>query len=147
MLVVSTRTLKILAALTWYIGGVILLIKGRSLLLEADALKPEEIWPWLAAGAGLFFGGLKAKFIYTRSCQRNLDRIDALDQPRVWQFFSPRFFVALTVMISVGVALSRMAHNNYPFLIGVAILDISIGAALLGGSYVFWKQKFLLNSN
>ncbi len=141
MLVVSTRTLKILAALTWYIGGVILLTKGRSLLLEAYALKPEAGWLWLAAGVGFFLGGLKAKFIYTRSCQRNLNRIDALDRPRVWQFFSPRFFVALTVMISAGVALSRLAHDNYPFLIGVAILDISIGAALLGGSYVFWKQK------
>ena len=141
MLVVSTRSLKILAALIWYIGGAILLIKGRSLLLEADALKPEAGWLWLAAGAGIFFGGLKAKFIFTRSCQRNLDRIDALDRPRVWQFFSPRFFVALTVMISAGVTLSRLAHNNYSFLIGVAILDLSIGAALLGGSYVFWKQK------
>ena len=141
MLVVSTHTLRILAALIWYVGSIILLIKGRSLLLEADALKPEEIWPRLAAVAGILFGSLKAKFLFNRSCQRNLDRIDALERPKVWQFFSPRFFVTLTVMISVGVTLSRLAHDNYLFLIGVGILDLSIGIALLGSSYVFWKQK------
>ena len=141
MLVVSTRSLKILAALVWYVGGTILLLKGRSLLIEADALKPEEGWPWLAAVVGIFLGGLKAKFLFNKSCQRNLDRIAALNRPRVWQFFRPGFFVILTVMILIGVSLSRLAHNNYPFLIGVAILDLGIGIALLGSSYVFWKQE------
>jgi hypothetical protein len=141
MLVVSTRSLKILAALVWYVGGTLLLLKGSSLLVEADALKPAEGWPWLAAVAGLFLGGLKARFLFNRSCQRNLDRIAALDRPRVWQFFRPGFFVALTVMILVGATLSSLAHSNYPFLIGVAILDLGIGIALLGSSYVFWKQK------
>ena len=141
MLVVSTRSLKILAALVWYVGGALLLLKGSSLLVEADALKPEEGWPWLAVVAGFLLGGLKAKFLFNRSCQRNLDRIAALDRPRVWQFFRPGFFAALTAMILVGVTLSRLAHNNYPFLIGVAILDLGIAIALLGSSYVFWKQK------
>ena len=141
MLVVSTRSLKILAALVWYVGGTLLLFKGSSLLVEADALKPEEGCPWLAAVAGFLLGGLKAKFLFNRSCQRNLDRIAALYRPRVWQFFRPGFFVALTVMILVGVTLSRLANNNYTFLIGVAILDLGIAIALLGSSYVFWKQK------
>jgi hypothetical protein len=44
-------------------------------------------------------------------------------------------------MILAGATLSRLAHNNYAFLIGVGILDISIAVALLGSSYVFWKQK------
>ncbi len=141
MIVVSTRSLKIFAALVWYVGATILLLKGCSLLVEADALKPEEGWPRLAAVAGLFLGCLKAKFLFNRSCQKNLDRIAALDRPRVWQFFRPGFFVVLTVMILVGVTLSRLAHNNYPFLISMAILDLGIGIALIGSSYVFWKQK------
>ena len=141
MLVVSARSLKILAALIWYIGDIMLILKGRSLLVEADALKPEQIWPWLAVFAGLFFGGLQAKYLFAKSCQKNMYRIDALDRPRVWQFFRPGFFAALTVMIFVGAILSRLAHNNYPFLIGVAAVDINIGIALLGSSYVFWQQK------
>lgn len=141
MLVVSTRSLNILAALVWYFGGIVLLLKGSSLLVEADALKPEQDWLWLAAVAGLLLGGIKAKFLFTKSCQKNLDRIATLDQPKIWQFFRPWFFVVLTVMILVGVTLSRLAHDNYPFLVGVAILDLSIATALLGSSYAFWKQK------
>jgi hypothetical protein len=38
-----------------------------------------------------------------------------------------------------------MAHNNYPFLIAVAILDIGIAIALLGSSYVYWTQKAFVN--
>ena len=141
MLVASTSRLKIIAALVWYVGGIVLLLKGGGLLVEADALKPEQDWLWLAAVAGLFLGGLKAKFLFSKSCQKNLDRIAALDRPRIWQFFRPGFLVFLTVMILTGATLSRLAHNNYPFLIGVAILDLGIAIALLGSSYVFWKQK------
>ena len=141
MLVVSTRSLRILAALVWYVGGIVLLLKGGSLLIEAGALKPELDWPWLAAVAGLLLGGLKAKILFSKSCQKNLDRIAALGRPRIWQFFRPGFFVFLTIMILAGATLSRLAHNNYPLLIGVAILDLSIATALLGSSYVFWKPK------
>ena len=141
MLVVSKRTLNILAALTWYIGGVVLMLKGGSLLAEAEALEPQQVWPWLAIVAGLFLGALQAKLLFSRNCQKNLDRIAALGQPRIWQFFRTGFFVALVVMILTGAALSRLAHGHYPFLIGVAILDLSLATGLLGSSYVFGKQK------
>jgi hypothetical protein len=44
-------------------------------------------------------------------------------------------------MITTGATLSRLAHENYYFLIGVAILDFSIAIALLWSGYAFWKQK------
>lgn len=142
---VSTRTLNLLAALIWYIGGIRLLQKGISLLLEADVMEPGLAWPWIAGFAGLFLGGLKAKFIFTNSIKKNMIRIDELSQPKIWQFFSPGFIVALTIMIFAGVTLSRMAHGNYPYSIGVAILDLGIAIALLGSSYVFWTQKAFVN--
>lgn len=141
MLTASTRTLNILAAFIWYVGGIVLLLKGSSLLVEAHSLKPEQDWLWLAAVAGPFIGGIEARFLFSKSCQRNLARIGVLDQPRIWQFFRPWFFAILTVMILAGATLSRLAHNNYVFLIGVGILDLNISVALLGSSYVFWKQK------
>ena len=140
-IVVSVLNLKILAALLWYTGSIILLLKGSSLLSEAQVLKPEVGWPWQVAVLGIFLGGLKAKFIFNKSCQKNLDRIVTLVRPRIWQFFRIRFFVALLLMILLGASLSLLAHNNYPMLISVALLDISIGIALLGSSYVFWNQK------
>ena len=137
----SSLTLKILAALLWYTGGVILVSKGSSLLREADMLKPAQTWIWLAIVIGLFLGGLKAKYIFSKSCIKNLARIDLLNEPKLWQFFRPGFFLLLTIMITAGATLSRMAHGNYAFLISVAILDISIAVALLGSSYIFWKHK------
>jgi hypothetical protein len=130
-----------LAALFWYIGGIILVLKGGSLLIQADTLKPEQNWTWLAVVIGLLIGGLKAKYFFSKSCKKNLKRINFLSEPKIWQFFRPGFFLFLLIMIVTGVTLSRLAHNNYIFLISVAILDISIATALIGSSYVFWKEK------
>jgi hypothetical protein len=141
MFTVSARYLNILAALIWYIGGLVLLLKGSSLLAEAAALEPGQAWPWLAVVAALALGFLAAKYLFSKSCRKNLARIAALKQPKIWQFFRPGFFVALAIMILTGATLSRLAHNNYPFLIGVAILDLHLAVALLGSSFVFWQQK------
>jgi len=141
MFTVSARTLNILAALVWYIGGIRLLQKGIELLIEAESMNPGLAWPWVAGFVGIALGGLKAKYLFTNSIKKNLIRIDGLSEPKIWQFFSPKFFAALTLMILAGVTLSRMSHDNYPFLIVVAILDLGIAIALLGSSYVFWTQK------
>ena len=140
-LIVSVRSLNILAALVWYIGGIVLLLKGRSLLVEAGTLNPQQGWIWLAVITALFFGSLNARFLFSKSCRRNLNRIATLDEPKIWQFFRPGFFVALAIMIASGATLSRLAHNNHPFLIAVGTLDLSLAVALLGSSVVFWQQK------
>jgi hypothetical protein len=53
--------------------------------------------------------------------------------------------LALAVMIATGATLSRLDHSNYPFLIAVATLDLSLAVALLGSSYVFWKRRAFSN--
>ncbi len=120
-----------------------LLVKGSSLLAEAYSLKPEQYWPWLAVAVGPVIGSVKGKFIFRKSCLKNLARIDALNQPKIWQFFKPWFFLVLAIMIVFGATMARLAHtqHNYYFLIADAIVDIDIGIALLWSSYIFWKQK------
>lgn len=137
----SARTLNYLAAAVWLIGALVLLVKSRSLVLEAVQLQPGWFWPGLAIGAGLVIGGLKGKFIFSRSCHKNISRIASLPQPRLWQFFSPRFFLLLALMITAGVSLSRLAEGQYLFLLGVAALDLTISVALLGSSIVFWQRQ------
>jgi hypothetical protein len=141
MKTVSSRSLVILAALVWYIGGIVLLAKGVDLLTEAAGLRPGQAWPWLAVGTALLLGGLKARFLFNKSCEKNLSRIAALDAPKIWQFFKPGFFAALALMILAGATLSRLAHNQYFLLLGVAALDLGIATALLGSSHVFWREK------
>ena len=141
MFTVSARTLNILSALVWYGGGIALLLKGRSLLAEAEALNPGLPWPWLGAAGAVLLGALQAKFLFAKSCKKNLDRIAALDQPKVWQFFRPGFFFFLALMIATGAMLSRLAHQSYAWLIAVAIIDWIVAVSLLGSSYVFWQQR------
>jgi hypothetical protein len=140
MLTVSKRTLKILSALVWHIGGIALMIKGCRLLFQAQTLNPNHIWLWLAFVSGFIFGSLKARFLFIKSCKKNLARINALENPRIWQFFRPGFFLFLFLMIIAGKILFQLALNNYPLMIGVVILDFSIAVALLGSSYIFWTQ-------
>lgn len=130
-----------LAAIVWLTGSVVLLFKSGSLLLEATELHPKWFWPAVSAVVGVAVGGLKARFIFRTSCHKNLSRIATLPRPKVWQFFSPRFFILLTLMISVGIFLSRMAEGNYAMLLGVAALDLTIAVALLGSSPVFWQRR------
>ncbi len=149
MLTASTRTLNILAAFVWYVGGIVLIIKGSSLLAEACTLEPELYWPWLAVAIGPVIGSLKGKYIFRKSCQKNLNRILDLEQPKIWQFFKPWFFAVLAVMIAFGATMARLAQtqHNYYFLIAVAAVDIDIGIALLWSSYIFWKQKAFVKRN
>jgi len=138
---VSKRTLNILAGVVWYAGGVALLRKAVSLLLEAHALRPDQEGPAVVVAVGLLLGAAKARFLFSRSCRRNLARIAELVDPKVWQFFKPGFFVALAVMILSGALLSRLAQVNYPLLCAVAALDLTIAVALLSSSYVFWQRR------
>ena len=136
----SARTLKILSAVIWYGGAISLIFKGGGLLAEAFSLQPGDAWPLGVVVAGIVFGGLKARYFFSGVCEKNLLRIESLKRPRVWQFFRKRFFFFLLLMIVLGISLSGWAHHRYVFLLCVSALDLSIGVALLGSSYVFWKR-------
>jgi len=137
----SKRTLIFLAAAVWCIGGVMLFRSGVKLIWNAVQLKPGGPWLWLAILAGLILGIFQAKIIFTRSCRKNLDRINGLEDPRIWQFYRPGFFLALAGMITSGVLLNHWAQGNYYYMLGVAGLDFALTISLLGSSYVFWTKN------
>jgi hypothetical protein len=136
----SARALKILAAVVWHGGGISLIYKAGGLLAEAFSLRPDPVWPWGVAVVGIVLGGLKARYLFSGVCENNLQRINSLVRPKIWQFYKKRFFIFLLLMIILGISLSRMAHDQYVFLLSVALLDLSIGVALMGSSYLFWKR-------
>jgi len=137
----SARRLVILSALFWYGGGIVLLFKGMSLILEARRLDPGNFWPGAVLVAGAAIGGIKARYLFSWSCKKNLSRINALARPQWWQFFRPAFFIFLVLMIAAGATLSRLSQGNYPYLLLVALLDFSIAIGLLGSSFVFWRKS------
>lgn len=136
----STRLLKLLASLVWYSGAVVLAFKSSRLLIEAQSINPELLWIWLAVLAGLMIGLIKAKYLFTRLCIKNLKRIDSLEQPKLWQFYRIPFFFFLLAMIVLGSFISQLAHENYSTLITMAIIEVSLATALLGSSHCFWQQ-------
>lgn len=141
MLSVSQRTLVVLAALIWLAGGVALLLKGSDLWSEAREMRPGDLWLWFAIVGGVVFGSLKIHYIFTPACRRNLERIASLDDPKLWLFYRPTFFIALALMIAVGATASNGARGNFTLLVTVATIDFSIGIALLGSSVSFLRPS------
>ena len=140
----SRKTLVILAALVWYIGGIILFRSGLELTYQARDLRPGESWHWFAVLFGIILGMVQARTIFSRSCRRNIQRIRSLPEPRIWQFFRPGFFLALAVMITSGILLDHFSQGHYYFMLGVAGLDFALTISLLGSSYVFWRDTNFL---
>ncbi|NOX36227.1 MAG: hypothetical protein GXO78_01700 [Calditrichaeota bacterium] len=140
-MMVSKNTLKILAAVVWYIGGIVLLLKATDLLFQAYAIQPHWKVPALAIGIGILVGLIKSRFLFMPVCRKNLARIDQLSRPRFWQAYRTRFYFELAAMITLGVSLSRMAEGDLHFLMGVSALDYSLAVALLTSSIVFWRNS------
>lgn len=135
----SRTALKVLAAATWYIGSGVLLYKGSGYLLEA-AGAGSTVWPAVSGATGVLAGLMRGRTMFLKACRRNLARIDALDDPRVWQFFRPGFFAALAVMIAGGAVLAWLAETGYVGAVVVGGLELIIGTALLTSSVAFWRE-------
>ncbi len=134
---VSKRVVKAVAAAVWLSGAVVLYLKSASLLVQAHALQTDGYWWFAAVITAIVIGAIKARYLFSRFCRKNLDRIAALERPQLWQAFRPRFYLFLFAMILLGSMLSKLAAGSYPALIAVAMLDISIATALLGSAAAF----------
>jgi hypothetical protein len=137
----SKKVLIILSAVVWYIGGIMLFRSGFELLLLSTGMRPGENWPWVFIGLGVLLGVFQASMIFNRSCRKNITRIRQLEDPRIWQFFRPGFFLALAIMISSGILLNHLSQGQYFFMLTVAAVDFALTISLLGSSYVFWTEK------
>jgi hypothetical protein len=134
----SHTRLVILAVLIWYGGTLALLWKTFQLVAEAQSLRPTWLWPALTILVGIVLGVVRGKLLFGKACTRNLVRIAALETPRIWQFFRPFFFALLVGMILLGRILTLLAHDHYAFLLGVAVLDLSIATGLATSGTLYW---------
>lgn len=139
-MIVSKLTLIALAAVTWYGGGIALFLKASALIKEAYTLNPVSFWIYLVPILGITIGFIKTLLIFNHACRKNIKRIHSMINPKVWQFFRPGMFIFLAIIIPAGALMSRMAAGRFGWLCAVAILDLSIGTALLASSLQFWKK-------
>jgi len=136
----SKKTLVYLAAAVWYIGGIMLFRSGLELIIQIRELKSDILWPLIIITLGIALGIIQVLFIFRHSCRKNLQRINQLEDPRLWQFYRPGFFLALAIMITSGILLDHFAQGHYFFMLGVAAVDFTLTISLLGSSYVFWTE-------
>lgn len=138
---VSRLTLIIMAAFVWYSGGIALLFKGGALIKGAYLIDSQSLWTFAAPLLGILAGLLKGRFLFSKSCKKNIKRIRALENPQVWQCFRPGMLIFLAIIIPTGTWMSKSAAGNYTFLCFVGALDLSISFALLTSSIVFFQLK------
>lgn len=134
------KVLKLLAMVVWYIGFVALSLKSYKLFVEAYSINTNLSYLILFLVLGFLLSLLKTKYIFIKSCQKNLLRIDSLESPKIWQFYRLGFFIFLMIVISLGAFLSHIASGNYFFLASVGIIDMALALALLFSSFEFYKN-------
>ena len=140
MLNITSNTLIKLAALVWYIGVVVLLTKSGFLFLEAQKNGADQLFILMAVLSGIVIGKIKAKYLFYNIGKKNIDRINLLTNPKLWQFYRKRFFAFLFLMIALGQYLSGVAYGENMALIALAVLELSVGSALFLSSHCFWKK-------
>lgn len=131
--------LKWLSAAVWYVGAGVLLWKGAERLIDAAAALGSVQWPVTVGLLAMGLGVVQGRTVFRQSCIRNLRRIRTLESPRLWQFFRPSFFLALTAMIGGAVVLSVVAGRGPVSALLVAGVDWLIGFSLLVSSSTFWS--------
>jgi hypothetical protein len=134
------KILKLLAMVVWYIGFVALSLKSYKLFAEAYSINNNLSYLTSFLVLGFLLSLLKTKYIFIKSCQKNLLRIDSLESPKIWQFYRLGFFIFLMIVISLGAFLSHIASGNYFFLASVGIIDMALALALLFSSFEFYKN-------
>ena len=123
-------TLKYLASTVWYIGFVALSLKSYKLFREAYLIDDNMWYLMIFLTVGVLLGLVKTKYIFVHSYHKNMARIEALESPKIWQFYRVGFFIFLAGVISLGAFLSRMASENYWFLVSVGVVDMALALAL-----------------
>ncbi|MCP4716060.1 MAG: hypothetical protein GY868_13165 [Deltaproteobacteria bacterium] len=138
---VTKGLLRIMAAIIWYCGGVVLTLKGGVMLKEAFVLDPGYGWIVLTALCGVGLGLIKAKFIFSHALTKNLKRIAELGLPVYpWQCYRLGFFIFLAVVITLSKFMTDWAAGHFLYLLLIAALDLSIATALLSTSFLFWRK-------
>lgn len=141
MLTTSKQTLKRMAALVWFVGVVVLLLKSTTLFLQAIEEGVATPIVLVAIFGGILIGWFKAKLLFIKLCKKNLQRIRELNAPKIWQFYRSRFFFFLFLMILAGRYLPMLVQGSGVFLLLLAIVELSIATALCLSIHCFRSKE------
>lgn len=159
MLKLRHTTMIILSGLIWMGIGTMLLSIGLKLLITSaqfESTLSGESFPILQAIApfmddleqaalavvvmSLFVGFFKGRFVLSKSAFRSISHIRSLAEPaHLSSLYSKKYYILLAVMVCLGMSIKYL---GIPSDVRGAI-DVAVGAALLQGAMVFFRQAKL----
>ncbi len=140
----------VLSGMIWMGVGVMLLIKGFSLLLHPVIGASSLLLPYFDAfsvsreqaslvlvASGLVLGFLKGRFVLAKSASRVIARIVSLPNPLpITKMYGRSYVILLASMILLGMSL-RFLPVPYDLK---GIVDVAIGSALTNGSAYYFRH-------
>ncbi len=133
----------------WMGVGVLLLVKGFSLLLHPAVGKVSLLMPYMGSFAeqkeqaslilisiGLVIGFFKGRFVLAKSAARVIARIVSLPNPcSVFSMYTRSYVILIGSMMLMGMSLRWV---SIPYDIK-GIVDVAIGSALTNGSAFYFR--------
>jgi hypothetical protein len=156
MFKVSHTTLIVISGFIWLIIGCTLLTLGLNFVVESilkanltlfsrpilDRVAPymdgveSAALVWIAIC--LFVGFMKARYIFSKTVQKGVERIQSLSNPAsIRQIYTKKYYILLGSMIFLGLLVKFL-----PLDIRGGI-DIIIGSALINGAMQYFRNAFL----
>jgi|GEM_PF-2791147 len=131
---------KMISLFVWFSGVYVLAVKGWDHFIDAWYAGVGPLAAGLAVSAALITAVLKGRDILALHCRLNLQRIDAMEKPRIYHAFSPAFFLTLAALMAGGMMISRLAEGHaYPQL-AVSTIDWALALSLLLSSAEFYHN-------
>jgi hypothetical protein len=130
---VSKRILLLEAAIVWTVAGVILLLRGSSMLLASSGFTLIKI------SLCILFGLLFFWLIFLKISSDHIKRITTLSVNRLhfFEFFSRKSYIMMLCMISLGVFLRKTSFVPIAYL---SLAYITMGIPLLLSSIRFYYR-------
>ena len=146
------KTLIITAGMVWFAAGIFLLQLGLRLLtgLIAPDASFSSLFTSLSKtlgsyensvvaliAIGLVIGFYKGRFVLAKSAKRVIARIRTFEEPTsIARMYSLPYYLLLLAMMGLGMAIKAF---NVPMDIRGTV-DVAIGAALINGSMLYFRQ-------
>jgi len=123
----------------WGIMGLFLIYRSFALYqlaMSEQAATTQAIA--ISVICGLIIGGVKGKFVFSKTARKNKNRIEGLDAPhKIYHAFGNKFYMLVPGMILLGVLLRHFNEYLGGYVV-VGAIYCGIGAALVVSSIFYW---------
>lgn len=138
----NKNSLITIAGILWGLIGLFLIYRGIGLYqLAVNEQHSTQNALIFSVIAGLALGGVKGRFVLSKTARKNKTRIEQLDAPlKIHHIFSKPFYGFIALMILLGIML-RQYNELFGGYIVVAAVYCGIGMGLMVGSRAYWKTE------